>query len=51
MKNEIRLLMQAFVLDYWEHYMAHKTINACMEDKTFVTYLKNVMDKEATRLG
>lgn len=48
-KMKLRLLNAGHsVLGILGALHGHKTINACMEDKTFVTYLRAFMDKEAT---
>lgn len=48
-KMKLRLLNAGHsVLGLLGALHGHKTINACMEDKTFVTYLRTFMDKEAT---
>lgn len=48
-KMKIRLLNAGHsVLGILGALYGHKTINSCMEDDTFVTYLKAFMDKEAT---
>ncbi|MGB5818875.1 MAG: mannitol dehydrogenase family protein [Saonia sp.] len=48
-KMKLRLLNAGHsVLGILGAIHGHKTINACMEDETFVTYLRAFMDKEAT---
>ncbi|MDN3642999.1 mannitol dehydrogenase family protein [Lutimonas halocynthiae] len=48
-KMKLRLLNAGHsVLGILGALHGHKTINACMEDETFVTYLRAFMDKEAT---
>ena len=48
-KMKLRLLNAGHsVLGILGAIHGHKTINACMEDKTFVTYLRAFMDKEVT---
>ena len=48
-KMKLRLLNAGHsVLGILGALHGHKTINACMEDKTFVTFLRTFMDKEAT---
>ncbi|MCL4127136.1 UNVERIFIED_CONTAM: hypothetical protein GTU68_013841 [Idotea baltica] len=48
-KMKLRLLNAGHsVLGLLGAIHGHPTINACMEDKTFVSYLRNFMDKEAT---
>jgi len=48
-KMKLRLLNAGHsVLGLLGALHAHKTINACMEDKTFVTYLRAFLDVEAT---
>ncbi len=47
-KMKLRLLNAGHsVLGILGAIHGHKTINACMEDETFVTYLRAFMDKEA----
>lgn len=48
-KMKLRLLNAGHsVLGLLGAIHGHKTINACMEDKTFVTFLRAFMDEEAT---
>ena len=48
-KMKLRLLNAGHsVLGILGALHGHKTINACMEDRTFVTFLRTFMDKEAT---
>ncbi|TLP81269.1 hypothetical protein [Maribacter sp. ACAM166] len=48
-KMKLRLLNAGLsVLGILEFLHGHKTINTCMEDPTFVSYLRVFMDKEAT---
>ncbi len=48
-KMKLRLLNAGHsVLGILGAVHGHKTINACMEDRTFVTYLRAFMDKEAS---
>lgn len=48
-KMKLRLLNAGHsVLGILGALHGHKTINACMEDETFVTYLRAFMDNEAT---
>ncbi len=48
-KMKLRLLNAGHsVLGILGAIHGHKTINACMEDKIFVSYLRTFMDKEAT---
>ena len=48
-KMKLRLLNAGHsVLGILGAIHGHKTINACMEDETFVTFLRAFMDKEAT---
>ena len=48
-KMKLRLLNAGHsVLGILGAIHGHKTINACMEDETFITYLRAFMDKEAT---
>lgn len=48
-KMKLRLLNAGHsVLGLLGAIHGHKTINACMEDRTFVDYLRSFMDKEAT---
>ncbi|MCM4154253.1 mannitol dehydrogenase family protein [Arenibacter sp. N53] len=48
-KMKLRLLNAGHsVLGLLGALHGHKTINACMEDNTFVSYLRTFMDKEAT---
>ncbi|RTE52296.1 mannitol dehydrogenase family protein [Arenibacter aquaticus] len=48
-KMKLRLLNAGHsVLGLLGAIHGHNTINACMEDKTFVDYLRSFMDKEAT---